>query len=95
MACATPLASRMARAIVAYIRTTRRMLTPLVPLHVPRRSDCTQGNRAVRLGYFLGEPRTTREVQHGPGPNDAGPPAHSQQKSRAALGGGGFRGRPA
>src|SRR5215218_4049462 len=78
MACATPLASRMARAIVANKRTTRRMLTPLVPLHVPRWSVCTQGNTAVSLGLLLRR-TPTDEVRHSPGPDGPGSPARKER----------------
>jgi len=54
MACATPLASRMATAMVlASTSTTPRMPSALLPLHAPHRSIYTQGNKALRLGLLL------------------------------------------
>src|SRR5215212_604624 len=64
MACATPPASRMARAIVASRSTTRAMPTPLIPLHTPRRSVCIQGNRAVWLRLLLPRPPYRRTSEN-------------------------------
>src|SRR5215212_9766097 len=79
MACATPPATRMARAIVANTSTTRRMASPLIPLHALHRRVCTQGNRAMRLGLLLRR-TPTGGVQHSLGPDRPGPPPEASEK---------------
>src|SRR5215211_2533317 len=87
MACATPQASRMARAIVANTSTTRRrMPTPLLAPRALHRSGCTQGTRAVRLRLPLR--RTPYEAKYSIAQvQTAQDRCQRQVKSRAALGG--------